>query len=104
MLKVLLVIVLLCIATVSGGYFLGPYAPKWVAALKGDAKGKPGAPVKDEAEKTQWTTAKVKRGTLVSSVAATGRVVANLDVDIKCKSSGTVVEVPKDVSDTVKKG
>jgi HlyD family secretion protein/macrolide-specific efflux system membrane fusion protein len=91
----------MCVAGAAGAYFAGPYVPKWIAALKGDAKAKGG---KDDLEKSAWTTAKVKRGTLISSVSATGRVVANLDVDIKCKSSGTVMEVPKDVSDSVKKG
>src|SRR5205823_2038810 len=73
----------------------------WVASLKGDSKAKIG---KDEAEKAAWTTVKVKRAPMVSSVAATGRVVANLDVDIKCKSSGIVIEIPRDISDPVHKG
>src|SRR5947207_2637179 len=90
----------MCIAGAAGAYFAGPYVPKWIAALKSDPKAKGG---KDDPEKAAWATSKVKRGTLISSVSATGRVVANLDVDIKCKSSGTVVELPKDVSDPVKK-
>lgn len=46
----------------------------------------------------------VERGTVRLGVAATGRVVANLDVEIKCKASGQVVALPFDVSDTVRKG
>ena len=38
------------------------------------------------------------------TVAATGRVVSNLDVDIKCKASGEIITLPYDVSDAVKKG
>ena len=34
----------------------------------------------------------------------TGKVVSNLDVDIKCKASGTVKTLPYDISDAVKKG
>jgi multidrug efflux pump subunit AcrA (membrane-fusion protein) len=49
------------------------------------------------------TTARVLRGTIVSKVPTTGRVVANLDVEIKCKASGEVVRLPFDVSDRVKK-
>jgi len=49
-------------------------------------------------------SAKVERGPLRVSVAANGRVVSNLDVDIKCKASGEIVKLPFDISDTVKKG
>lgn len=48
-------------------------------------------------------SAKVTRGAVVQSVAATGRVVSNLDVDIKCKASGEVITLPYDVSDSVEK-
>jgi HlyD family secretion protein len=50
------------------------------------------------------TTAKVERGPLRQSVASTGRVVPNLDVDIKCKASGQIVELPYDISDEVGSG
>ena len=46
----------------------------------------------------------VERGPITMTVSTTGRVVANLDVDIKCKASGEVLRLPKDVSDRVKKG
>ena len=50
------------------------------------------------------TTALVSRQDLRRVVASTARIVANLDVDIKCKASGTVVELPRDVSERVKMG
>ena len=50
------------------------------------------------------TTVKVEKGSIRLSVASTGRVIANLDVDIKCKASGEVITLPYDVSDSVKKG
>ncbi len=52
----------------------------------------------------EQATATVTRGTLVQSVASTGRVVSNLDVEIKCKASGRVEKLPFDVSDTVSQG
>ncbi len=57
-----------------------------------------------EADKVPEVTAKVERGPIRMTVPATGRVVSNLDVDIKCKASGEVVKLPFDVSDTAKKG
>ena len=50
------------------------------------------------------TTAKAERGQVRSVVASTGRVVANQDVDIKCKASGEIIELPFDISDEVKEG
>lgn len=55
-------------------------------------------------EKKPDPTAKVERGTVVDSVTADGKVVSNLDVEIKCKASGTIIRLPLDVSDSVKKG
>jgi len=49
-------------------------------------------------------TARVERGRLRATIAANGRVVPNLEVEIKCKASGTVIKLPFDVSDEVKKG
>jgi HlyD family secretion protein len=46
---------------------------------------------------------KVERGPIRSIVACTGRVVPNLDVEIKCKASGEVIDIPYDISDEVKK-
>jgi HlyD family secretion protein len=52
----------------------------------------------------QQQTAKAERRTIMRVVHSNGRVVSNLDVDIKCKASGTIVKLPVDVSDAVKKG
>jgi HlyD family secretion protein len=57
-----------------------------------------------EAEVPETVLVDVKRGPIVMSVSTTGRVVANLDVDIKCRASGEVIKLPFDVSDVVKKG
>lgn len=48
-------------------------------------------------------TATVVRGDISAGIAATGKVVSNLDVDIKCRASGEVKTLPFDVSDAVKK-
>jgi len=53
---------------------------------------------------TKPRTAEVARGPITVAVSATGRVVPNLDVEIKCKASGEIVKLPFDVSDPVKKG
>ncbi len=47
---------------------------------------------------------KVEKGKIRASISSTGRVVSNLDVDIKCKASGTIVQIPFDISDKVKPG
>ncbi|MCC6794202.1 MAG: HlyD family secretion protein [Candidatus Hydrogenedentes bacterium] len=57
-----------------------------------------------EASSTTITTAKIEKGDLRQEVACTGKVVSNLDVEIKCRASGQVIKLPFDVSDTVKKG
>ena len=49
-------------------------------------------------------TAAVERGSVRQTVASTGKIVSNLDVEIKCKASGQIVKLPFDVSDPVKKG
>ena len=38
------------------------------------------------------------------AVSSTGKVVSNLDVEIKCKASGEIVKLPFDISQAVKKG
>jgi HlyD family secretion protein len=53
---------------------------------------------------SQATTATVAKGSIFQAVASTGKVVSNLDVDIKCRASGEVITLPFDVSQTVKKG
>ena len=82
-----IVIIILVLALAGGGaYYYWVYLP---AAAKADA------PV--------VTTAKVERGPIRLVVSTTGRVVSDLDVDIKCKASGKVTKLPFDVSDVVKK-
>jgi HlyD family secretion protein len=50
------------------------------------------------------TSTAVERGNIRQVVACSGRVVANFDVDIKCKASGQITKLPHDVSDMVKQG
>jgi HlyD family secretion protein len=50
------------------------------------------------------SVATVERGSITAVVSSTGRVVPELDVDIKCKASGTVVAIARDVSDEVVRG
>jgi HlyD family secretion protein len=52
----------------------------------------------------QTTTVAVAKGSIFQAVASTGKVVSNLDVDIKCKASGEVITLPFDISQTVKQG
>ena len=49
-------------------------------------------------------TATVERGSIVNTVASDGKVVSNLDVEIKCKASGEILRLPFDVSQAVGKG
>ncbi len=55
------------------------------------------------AETGPLPTVTVKRGALRQTVQCTGQVVSNLDVEIKCKASGLIVNMPFDISDRVKK-
>ncbi|MHC4913862.1 MAG: efflux RND transporter periplasmic adaptor subunit [Planctomycetota bacterium] len=57
----------------------------------------PGGPAKP-------ATTEATRGPIRAIVATSGRVVPNLEVEIKCKASGEVIRLPFDVSDAVKKG
>ncbi len=83
-----IIIVIVVIGLGIGAWFGG----SWYA--------KSGAPKDGEVKLME---AKVERGPLVISVACTGGVVSNLDVDIKCKASGEIIKLPFDVSDNVKK-
>ena len=56
-----------------------------------------------EPAKVATPMATVEKGLIRLEVPTTGRVVSNLDVDIKCKASGVIIKLPFDVSDTVKK-
>ena len=53
---------------------------------------------------TPTPTAKIERGPVRQAVTSTGKIVSNLDVEIKCKASGEVVKLPFDISQAVKKG
>jgi HlyD family secretion protein len=53
---------------------------------------------------TDSYTATADRADIVQSVAATGPVASNLDVQIKCRAYGEVIKLPFDISDSVKKG
>ncbi len=46
----------------------------------------------------------VARGTVEKTVESSGKVVSNLDVDIKCRASGEVTKLPFDISQHVRKG
>lgn len=60
---------------------------------------------KDEKTGTQeWSKALVEKGPIRFAVPCSGRVVSNLDVEIKCKASGEVIKLLFDISDQVKKG
>jgi HlyD family secretion protein len=82
-----IIVLVVVVAVAAGGVYYWKYRQ---AALENSA--------------AEVTTAKVKRGPIVQAVSTTGRVVANLDVEIKCKASGQIVSLPFDVSDPVKKG
>lgn len=60
----------------------------------------------DAAEKQQEAapTLKVSRGTIDLRVSTTGKVVSNLDVEIKSKASGQIIKLPYDISDKVSSG
>lgn len=49
-------------------------------------------------------TVKVSRGDLVISSAASGTVEAHLQVDVKSRASGEVIEIPVEPGDTVRQG
>ena len=57
-----------------------------------------------EVPKAPTPTAKVEKGQIRLEVPTTGKVVSNLDVDIKCKASGTIIKLTKDVSEHVEPG
>ena len=47
----------------------------------------------DSAENAEMQTARAERGPIRLTVASTGRVVSNLDVEIKCKASGQIMQL-----------
>lgn len=60
------------------------------------------ATIPDTAQAEQMVE-QIERGSIRQSVQCTGRVVSNLDVEIKCRASGQVIKIPFDISDHVKK-
>jgi HlyD family secretion protein len=85
--KRLIIIIIVVVVVAAGGF------AAWNWGLRADTKA--AAPT--------TTTEKVVKGPIKLAVSTKGKVVANLDVDIKCKASGTVTTLPFDVSDEVKK-
>ncbi len=85
--KLLVVIILLVGACGGGGYY---FLSQRQALAKANGPKVPTAPV--------------ERGPIRLAVASTGRVVANLEVDIKCKAGGEIIKLPFDISEAVKKG
>ncbi len=79
---------LLLVAIVAGGSY-------WWWSRRSAAKSE---------QKEAPKTALVERGPVRLVVSSSGRMVSNLDVEIKCKASGEIVRLPRDVSDPVRKG
>jgi macrolide-specific efflux system membrane fusion protein len=48
--------------------------------------------------------ATVTRGAIEKTVTSSGKVVANLEVDIKCRAGGEIIKLPFDISQNVKQG
>jgi multidrug resistance efflux pump len=82
-----LLIAVIFLSILGGGFF-------WFKKSDGE---------KEIAEKT-LATAIVEQGAIRQSVSSTGKVVSNLDVEIKCKASGEVIKLPFDISEYVKRG
>ncbi len=57
-----------------------------------------------EGDASARATATAERTPLRQEVSCSGTVESNLDVEIKCKATGQVVELPFDISDSVEKG
>ena len=84
--KKAIVILLAAIVVVGGGLFLK-------AKLK-----------KPAVEEAKIRIVEASRGDVTQMVEASGSVVSNFDVEIKCKASGEIISLPFDASDVVKKG
>ncbi len=57
-----------------------------------------------QAEAIETKVVEVQRGSISQTIEASGRVISNLDVEIKCKAGGEIISLPYDESDFVKKG
>ncbi|MCO4781452.1 MAG: efflux RND transporter periplasmic adaptor subunit [Candidatus Cloacimonetes bacterium] len=55
-------------------------------------------------KKTSFIQHEVKKKDIKAQFNSNGTISNSIDIDIKCKASGEIVELPFDVSDTVKKG
>ncbi|HOY63646.1 MAG TPA: efflux RND transporter periplasmic adaptor subunit, partial [bacterium] len=55
-------------------------------------------------EEAKIRIVEASRGDVTQMVEASGSVVSNFDVEIKCKASGEIISLPFDASDVVKKG
>lgn len=86
--KVLLVLMLAAVGG-GGGWW-------WWSSSRASAQSTATAPA--------LSFVQVQRGSIVQAVASTGKVVSNLDVEIKCKASGEIITLPFDISQSVKKG
>ncbi len=86
--KKILIFILAFLIAGAGGYY-------WWTEKRGE-------PAEKNEQKPE--TVVVETGDLRIVVEATGRVVPDQTVEIKCKASGEVVELPFDVSDPVNKG
>ena len=82
-------IIMAAVVILATGAFFG--WKKYQSGKTGTASGKP-------------TTGVVARNNMVQVVNSSGKIVSNLDVDVKCKAGGQIVELPFDVSSVVKKG
>lgn len=61
-------------------------------------------PAADPESPADTYVATVQRGDLNQEVNAAGTLASNLDVDIRCRASGEVIDLPFDIGDHVKKG
>lgn len=87
--KILIIAVILLFATGALGYW---------------KFHKTATPASDVPTAANSSIEKVGYGNVVLSIATTGKVVSNLDVEIKCRASGEIIGLPLDVSDVVHKG
>ena len=53
---------------------------------------------------TEFSRAAVVRDSILQAVACSGRVISNVDVDVKAKAGGQIIALPFDISQSVHKG
>jgi HlyD family secretion protein len=85
--KALPVIIVIIIVIIAGSFWLVGYRKKKAAG-----------------QEVVYREVSPTRGPIAQTVAASGSVTSNLDVEIKCKASGTIITLPYDVSDNVSAG